>query len=323
MMDEAGTIQPRRDPWLPTELLREVVSYYSQTVASRGQETSRRSYKPSWNHYQPLTLASRVLRQLTLEAWFEVYYARSPQDLSNGWPEFSVWTRELHCVELGTDLRIRPVIQWDMRAFCRLRKLRVDFDPKQSNAMLLTRFDQPPTIVSLLQELEIHDISWPSPMITCFIGQTFPKLRILKMTQDLSWCSLCNTCCFATFKDHPPEEIVYDKIVGLPRHYTTFLASLSQLETVHITISYGLGGSISVSSGNDAFWSGECDACMDMMFESTDYKKEWVKKKKTMERPPSLKSVRWRFRNKNAEDVVIDLDDNPESEERNEDDEDD
>lgn len=123
--------------------------------------------------------------------------------------------RELHCVELGTDLQIRPV-QWTLQAFRRLRKLRIDFDPSQSNAMLLMRFDHPRPIASHLQELEVHDVSWPSPMVVRLVSEAFPALRVLKLMQDLVWCGLCNTCRFATFKDHPPPEIMYEKTVGLP-----------------------------------------------------------------------------------------------------------
>lgn len=78
---------------LPTELLREVVHYYAYIICWRDPERARQSYKPHWADYQPLTLASKVLRQLSLETWFEVYYAQSPEDLVNAWPEFSIWTR--------------------------------------------------------------------------------------------------------------------------------------------------------------------------------------------------------------------------------------
>ncbi|EIW55733.1 uncharacterized protein TRAVEDRAFT_50214 [Trametes versicolor FP-101664 SS1] len=291
---------------LPTELLREVVHYYAHIISWRIPERARQSYKPNWTDYQPLTLASKVLRQLSLETWFEVYYAQSPEDLVNAWPEFSTWTRELHCVELGTDLQIRPV-QWTLQAFRRLRKLRIDFDPSQSNAMLLMRFDHPRPIASHLQELEVHDVSWPSPMVVRLVSEAFPALRVLKLMQDLVWCGLCNTCRFATFKDHPPPEIMYEKTVGLPRYYETYLMSLAQLHTVQLTVAYGLGGLVSLSN-NDVLWTGECDDCMDMMFPSWDgFKAEWVEQKKTMERPPSLKCVRWRFRHKNAVDVAVDL----------------
>lgn len=107
-------------------------------------------------------------------------------------------------------------MQWTLQAFRRLRKLRVDFDPSQSNAMLLMRFDHPRPIASHLQELEVYDVSWPSPMVVRLVSEAFPALRVLKMAQDLVWCGLCNTCRFATFKDHPPPEIVYEKTVGLP-----------------------------------------------------------------------------------------------------------
>ena len=123
--------------------------------------------------------------------------------------------RELHCIELGTDLQVLPV-QWNLQSFRRLRKLRVDFDPIQSNGMLLLRFDYPRNIAAHIQELELFDISWPSPGTLQIMAQAFPGLRSLKLSQDLIWCGLCNICRFATFKDPPPPEIVYDKIVGLP-----------------------------------------------------------------------------------------------------------
>lgn len=123
--------------------------------------------------------------------------------------------RELHCVELDTDLESRPV-QWSLQAFRRLDKLRVDFDATKSNAMLLMRFDYPRAVVSQIKQLEIYDLSWPSPMMLRLVGDAFSGLHTLKLAQDLVWCSLCNICRFATFKDHPPEEIVYEKVVGLP-----------------------------------------------------------------------------------------------------------
>ncbi|CDO70083.1 hypothetical protein BN946_scf184806.g10 [Trametes cinnabarina] len=293
------------------ELLREIVHYYTKAIPPREPEKGRQSYKPPWSAFESLAIASKALRQLALESWFEVYFSRSPDDLLHVWPEFELWTRELHCVELGTDLQIRPV-QWDLRAFRRLCKLRVDFDPSQSNAMLLMRFDHPRHIASQLQELEVHDVSWPSPMVLRVISQAFPGLRILKLSQDLVWCNLCNICRFATFKDHPPDEIAYVKFVGLPKHYAMYLMPLTHLHTVELTISYGLGGSTSLSKNNDLVWTGECDACMDMMFTGDDFKREWIGRKKTIEKPPSLRSVIWHFRHKNLEDVIVDVDDEPE-----------
>ncbi|KAI0777667.1 hypothetical protein BD413DRAFT_467207 [Trametes elegans] len=300
-----------RRPQLPTELLREVIHHYACSVPSRESSEPRKSYKPMWNDYQPLTLTSRAMRQLALEAWFEVYYAQSPEDLLDVWPEMSLWTRELHCVELGTDTQILPV-QWSLRAFRRLRKLRIDLDPRQSNAMLLMRFDHPRSVASNLQELEVHDISWPSPMVMRFISDAFPGLRVLKLSHDLIWCNLCNICRFATFKDHPPEEIVYDNFAGLPQHHAMFLMPLTQLHSVHFTIGYGLGGSTSISKSNNALWTGECDACMDIMYAGEGFQSDWVERKKVLERPPSLKRVHWRFRYKSVDDVTMDLEDEPE-----------
>ena len=80
---------------LPTELLRQIVIDYASSERQAGDQASqpRHSYKPPWSTIQPLTLASKVLRELALEAWFEIYYAHSPDDLLHVWPMFSSWTR--------------------------------------------------------------------------------------------------------------------------------------------------------------------------------------------------------------------------------------
>ena len=241
--------------------------------------------------------------------------------------------RELHCVELGTDLQVLPV-HWNLRAFHRLRKLRIDFDPMMSNTMLLMRFDYPKHIASGIQELEIYDTSWPSPLTIRLIVDAFSGLRTLKLCQDLIWCSLCNICCFSTFRDHPPEEIIYDKIVGLPvsasvavmsrgltmliskGHYATYMRSLTNLEEVVLTISYGLGGHLLLSEDNANLWTGECDACMDMMYAEEDFRKDWVEKKTQTLRPPSLRFVKWRFHHKDVGEVVhlVDMDEGGEVE---------
>ena len=81
-------------PQLPTELLRNIVLEYVSTLdEGRKLEEPRHSYKPSWSSVEPLTRTSRVLRQLSLEARFEVYCAHTPDDLLTGWPEFGQWTK--------------------------------------------------------------------------------------------------------------------------------------------------------------------------------------------------------------------------------------
>ncbi|RDX54471.1 hypothetical protein OH76DRAFT_1340914 [Lentinus brumalis] len=298
---------------LPTELLRIIILDYLTAIREEhgSKEVSRTSYKAPWYMVEPLILTSRICRRLALEGWFEVYFAHSPNDLLEVWPEVSIWTKELHCVELGKDSQILPVMQWNLMSFHRLHKLRVDFEPANPNAMLLLRFDYPRNIASQLQELELHDISWPSPMSLTVVANAFHGLRVLKMSQDLIWCDLCNICSFATFRDHPPEEIVYEKIVGLPTHYTTILKRLTRLQTVILTVGYGLGGSVSLADNNNMMWSGECDACMDVMYSSMEYCEERIARK-AMDRPPSLQSVFWRFRLKDPADVVMDFEDEPE-----------
>ena len=101
---------------LPTELLREVVQYYARTVAWREPDNPRHSYKPRWSDFEPLTLASKVLRQLALEAWFEVYYAQSPGDLLHVWPEVGVWTR-YDCQMLHVCARFTEVLSARSESF--------------------------------------------------------------------------------------------------------------------------------------------------------------------------------------------------------------
>ncbi len=99
-------------------------------------------------------------------------------------------------------------------------------------------------------------------------------------------------------------------------HYATYMRSLSSLEEVILMISYGLGGNSSLSESNDNLWTGECDACMDMMYAEEDFRQDWVEKKTRIVRPPSLKSVKWRFRHKDVGDVthLVDMDEDDEVE---------
>ena len=77
---------------LPVELLRQIVLDYAFSERQT-EDFARKSYKPKWTTIQPLTIASKILRILALEAWFEVYFAHSPEDLLHVWPEFHSWTR--------------------------------------------------------------------------------------------------------------------------------------------------------------------------------------------------------------------------------------
>ena len=50
---------------------------------------------------------------------------------------------------------------------------------------------------------------------------------------------------------------------------------------------------------------------MDMMYSSQEYREERIARK-AMDRPPSLQSVIWRFRQSDPADVVMDFEDEPE-----------
>ena len=90
--------------------------------------------------------------------------------------------------------------------------------------------------------------------------------------------------------------------------YATYLAPLVELQSITLSIAYGLGGATSLSKSNDNMWTGECDACMDLMFDVEDFRKEWLDQKMRMPVLPSLRTVKWQFRHKNTGDVVVDLD---------------
>lgn len=90
---QSGMVDSPLRPLLPTEVLRQIVFEYVSAAEWRDSETPRHSYKPSWSVVQSLTFASKVVRQLALEAWFQVYFVRRPDDLLNAWPELSIWTR--------------------------------------------------------------------------------------------------------------------------------------------------------------------------------------------------------------------------------------
>ena len=80
---------------LPTEILRIIILGYISTARDDYGtiEVPRKSYKAPWGMVEPLTLASRTCRRLALEGWFDVYFAHSPNELSEVWPESSIWTK--------------------------------------------------------------------------------------------------------------------------------------------------------------------------------------------------------------------------------------
>lgn len=46
---------------------------------------------------------------------------------------------------------------------------------------------------------------------------------------------------------------------------------------------------------NQNLWSGECDRCMEVMYEDETFRREWVLKKNVSVKPPRLGKVEWCF----------------------------
>ncbi|KAI0916255.1 hypothetical protein AcW1_009919 [Taiwanofungus camphoratus] len=216
---------------LPTELVREIILYavHNACPSTLVPATASRS-KPEWKCIENLSLVSRTFRILFLEAWFEIFVAKDPSDLLqiDIYSQISSWTSQLHCRDRDRALHDDDT-QWDLRRFPRVCKLRLDVDPLDYNYRLRFRHTPP-----ALQELEMHDHPWPSPMVMQSIAETFPELRVLKLSQNAIWCGLCNTCNVASFNVPPPSPLVYTSGKGLPSHYHQFLAPLVHLQTVHL-----------------------------------------------------------------------------------------
>lgn len=126
---------------------------------------------------------------------------------------------QLHCRDRDRALHDDDT-QWDLRRFPRVCKLRLDVDPLDYNYRLRFRHTPP-----ALQELEMHDHPWPSPMVMQSIAETFPELRVLKLSQNAIWCGLCNTCNVASFNVPPPSPLVYTSGKGLPVRLCVFTLS--------------------------------------------------------------------------------------------------
>lgn len=62
---------------------------------------------------------------------------------------------------------------------------------------------------------------------------------------------------------------------------------------------YRLGGCTTLKqSDNASLWTGECDACMNLMYAVEGYREEYAADKKNLHasRPPMLTKVTWAFR---------------------------
>lgn len=71
-------------PMLPIELLHHIILQFVHGVYPVPADESIGlpvASKPDWKLVEPLILSNKTFRQLALEAWFEIYVAKRPNDL--------------------------------------------------------------------------------------------------------------------------------------------------------------------------------------------------------------------------------------------------
>ncbi|KAG5722950.1 hypothetical protein E4T56_gene5103 [Termitomyces sp. T112] len=290
--------------YLPLELLHEIILVSLSSSPTAPEETGV-SIKQNWASLEPLTLASKVYRKQALNAWFRTLYAKTPSDVFHFgliFPDFCGITREFHGVQLNT----RKSSVWDLGRLKQLKKIRLDwlspymtphYGSNMSDRLPFTH--APPTV----KELDIRGIPWPSPIVFLNIHTIFPNLNILCLRQQRIWCGLCHTCCVPRFSSPGPEKIVYTDGGGLPLHYSRVLRDLQHLHTIYITIADFGGGKTMLRDSpdhNPYRWAGECDSCMEIMYEDKVFRDMWVAKKMDITMngygaPPVLNKVEWNF----------------------------
>ncbi|KAE9390084.1 hypothetical protein BT96DRAFT_1002577 [Gymnopus androsaceus JB14] len=257
------------------------------------------SSKPDWKLFSALSVASKTLRALTFEAWFKVLLIKSPEDLLDEnlpFPEIkTLWTREIHLIHTESWDNFSS---WNIEGFSRLNKVRIDC---LSTGPLPGRFPfTGSTSLSSITEADVRGVFWPSPMVAQNISRTFPGLKVLKLQQWRIWCGLCHTCCIPKFQRPGPKTIRYEGDgIGLPGHYLQAFSSLADLEAVYLTVGMQDSGKTVLGSEegkNQNLWSGECDRCIEVMYEDETFRREWVLKKKNVSvKPPRLTTVEWSF----------------------------
>ncbi|RDB26617.1 hypothetical protein Hypma_005577 [Hypsizygus marmoreus] len=296
---------------VPPELVREIFNFLFDTPLNDSEELGVPN-RQKWSSIHGLTLVSKDFRALTLEAWFRTLFVTSPADitlLQDVFPEIGrAWTRELHCVQLHS----RETSVWNLEGFQCLSRIRLDW---MSPSMMPHYGSDDPAdrlpfthISSTVTELDIRGLPWPSPLVFHNINKILPQLRILKLRQSRTWCGLCHTCSVVKFRSPGPEMLVYEGGLGLPMHYSRVFSALEHLHTVSITVpDLGSGTTTLSQKHNPYLWSGECDRCMEIMYEDEAFRVRWVARKQgqaddTKEGgktvyvfPPALKRVEWRF----------------------------
>ncbi|KIK57371.1 hypothetical protein GYMLUDRAFT_247015 [Collybiopsis luxurians FD-317 M1] len=267
---------------LPVELLTEIIHIHIAKNTFSDDHLSLEysgSSKPHWNLFSSLSLTSKTCRALALEAWFRVLVIKD-NDGNFPFPEIKTkWTREIYCMHIPS---------WSLDEFVRAHKVRIN-GIFQDHSF--------PASLNIL-EADIRDMPWPSPLPIQRISESFPNLRILHLRQAKIWCGLCHTCCVPKFQQPCPKTIRYEGGIGLPLHYTRAFSSLSNLESVHLTVGMLETGKTTLGSEegkNQNLWSGECDRCMEVMYGDESFRTAWVFKKDVAPKPPRLSVVEWCF----------------------------
>ncbi|KAJ7489309.1 hypothetical protein FB451DRAFT_686656 [Mycena latifolia] len=303
-------------PSLPLELVREIVAYILAAPPGPVSQKPGTSSKPKWSLIGPFSVASKTYRTLALEAWFRVLFMRSPTDilfLQNNLHEIgSSWTRELHCVANYRWQLESHLDPWDLAGFCHLKIIRLDcpsiivIEPSGEHHQRFPLLNIPASVV----ELDLRDLTWPSPFVFQALAATFPELRTLRLSQRRVWCGLCHTCSSVKFAE-PPSKLVYTQGLGLPIHYARALSPMQHLHTVSIEMPYTNGKNIHLNCNDPAkdLWSGECDSCVGIMYADANFRERWTARKKGTHiseqgskdserlyiKPPALETVEWTF----------------------------
>ncbi|KAF7982714.1 hypothetical protein HWV62_26566 [Athelia sp. TMB] len=257
---------------LPTELICAIIECVAGEQRPEPQQFDNScNPKVRWDAVAGLAASSRLLRAITLEAWFHTLYLTREADLdfpTASWPAVFDWVRELHVVVEGdTDA-------WSLARFARAHSLRIDLLDTASYAF---PFAPPPPA---LRTVNVRNLNWPSPRVYTTLARTFPGVRALHVHQPRVWCGLCNLCEIPSFRPAGTETLRYTGGVGLPAHYATMLAPMACLERVVLTVgNTGRARAPINPRANADLWSGECAACVRTMYADAAFRAAWVQKK--------------------------------------------
>jgi hypothetical protein len=164
--------------------------------------------EPNWELIGAFAVASKTYRTLALEAWFRVFFSKSPADL------FFLDAGGI-LMDTGTTLYHKPLrpLQ-DLAPFLHLPTIRFDCP---ANIYCLAFIH-----ASTVTDLELKSTIWTSPFAFQAVTDTFPQLRTLRLSHPTIWCGLCNTCCRVRFAGVVLPKLVYMDGLGLPVSFVSF-----------------------------------------------------------------------------------------------------